>query len=494
MLEEDREWEVLMDKFKKSIKENKVAYFDSIELEMIIEGFLELWDFDHAKQALQRAITLFPRHEYFRILSIKYHLINMNIPQAKAELSEYEMDFEPSVDFYKEKVICAKMEGETKSSESETRISLLNKALKLDDSDAETHFLLANEYLSVADVKNAVYHAVRAMELDPETRFQAMEYSMLSEQTEQQGVALPFFKQMVDRFPLSKYCWQCYALSLAWNEQYDEALDANEYVLSIDPDTPDAYFNKGKIYFDRKDFPSAINALLHAYDLDKTDSTTLLSIACCYEMMELPDKAIEYYNRVKLLYPTNVNANLGIVSQLCEKGNFNEARIFIELQLHSENVSPELIFRAIDVLLDENISMSEEEDNEECMEEIDIKREVENYEIIENYLKIAFQNSNDQDRFLSQFAQFCCYSGRSAIGTKLFKVLTTDEKLNTFRKPLWNYSYAGLLLTSGDLHQGLYYLEQALCSEPEEIGILISVNHDLLQLEEVRTLIERYGN
>ncbi|MDR1113251.1 MAG: tetratricopeptide repeat protein [Bacteroidales bacterium] len=491
MLKEDREQKVLMDKFKKSIKEDKVTYFDSVELEMIIEGFLEIEDFDYLEKALHKAITLFPKHEYFRILSIKFHLINMNIHQAKAELAEYEWDFGPSVEFYKEKVICAKMEGEAKSGET-NRISLLNKALKLDNSDAETHFMLVSEYLSVADVNNAVDHAVRVMELDPETRFQVQEYSLLCEQTEQYEVALRFFKQMVDRFPLSKDCWQGYALALAWNEQYDEALDANEYVLSIDPDTPDAYFNKGKIYFDRQDFPAAINALLHAYDLDKTDSNVLLNIACCYELMELPDKAVEYYNRVKLLYPANVKANLGIINQLCEEGKFNEARTFMEHQLHSGDVAPELIFRAVDVLLDENMPMPEDEDNEEHVEEMDIEREEENYEMIGDYLKIALYSSNDRERFLSQFAQFCCYSGRSRIGTKLFEALMTDDKLNTFQNPLWNYVYAGLLLTSGLLDQGLHYLEQALCAEPHEIGLLISINHELLHIEEVRALIERY--
>ncbi|MDR1346632.1 MAG: hypothetical protein LBK03_08035 [Bacteroidales bacterium] len=491
MLEEDREQKELMDKFKKSIKEDKVTYFDSIELEMIIEGFLEIEDFDYLEKALHKAIALFPKHEYFRILSIKFHVINMNISQAKVELAEYELDFGPSVEFYKEKVICAKIEEGAKSGEM-NRILLLNKALELNDSDAETHFMLVNEYLALADVNNAVFHAVRVMELEPENRFQVLEYSQQCEQTEQYEVALHFFKQMVDRFPLSKDCWQYYALALEWNEQYDEALDANEYVLSIDPDTPGAYINKGKIYFDREDYPSAINALLHAYDLDKTDSSVLLNIACCYKLMELPDKAAEYYNKVKLLYPANLKANLGIINQLCENGNFNEARTFVEHQLHSGNVSPELIFRAVDVLLDENMPMSEDEDSEEYMVEMDIEREEESYKMIENYLKIALYNSNNRERFLLQFVQFCCCSGRSRIGTKLFEVLMTDEELNTVQYPVWDYGYAGLLLTSDDLYHGLQYLEQALCANPDRITILISINHELLYMEEVRTLIERY--
>jgi tetratricopeptide (TPR) repeat protein len=487
---EDKEYEALMDKFKISINEGRELYFDSAEMEIIIEGFMETWDFDYAKKAIEKALKLFPKYEYFRILSIKYHLINMNIPQAKSELSLYENVFEPSVDYYKEKVICAKIEDEAQSSGSRNRISLLNKALKLDDTDAETHFLLANEYLIIGEADKAAYYAIKAMELDPENNLQTLEYSLLCEHTEQHDLAMRFFKLMVNRFPLSKECWQFYALALAWNKRYDEALDANECVLSIDPDTPDAYFNQGKIYYDNHDFPNAINSLLHAYDLDKTDNSALLSIAYCYELMEQPDKATEYYNRVKLLYPDNVDANLGIINRLCEKGQFKEAQTFLERQLHSGSVSPELIFRAIDLLLDED--MPAPETDEERTEEMDIKREEENYELIEKYVRKALLGSKDAEEFLSQFAQFCCYSGRSKIGAKLLTAMLVDNTCNTFNRAFWDYCYAGVLLTANDLHNGFRYLEQALCADPEEIGLLISINHELLKLEGVRTLIERY--
>jgi tetratricopeptide (TPR) repeat protein len=487
---EDREYEALMDKFKKSMEEGNELYFDSTEMEIIIEGLMETWDFDYAKKAIEKALAFFPKQEYFRILSIKYHLINMNIPQAKSELCLYESDFEPSVDYYKEKVICAKIEDGAKSSGSKNRISLLNKALKLDDKDNETHFLLASEYLIVGDADKAAFYAIRAMELVPDNNLQIIEYSMLCEQMEQYELAMHFFKLMVNRFPLSKECWQFYALALAWNKQYDEALDANECVLSINPDTPDAYFNQGKIYYEKHDFPNAIKSLLHAYDLDKTDSSALLSIAYCYELMEQPDKATEYYNRIKLLYPDNVDANLGIINRLCEKGQFKEARTFLEHQLNSGKVSPELIFRAIDLLLDKDLPLPETD--EERTEEMDIKREEENYELIEKYIRKALLGSKDAEEFLSQFAQFCCYSGRSKIGAILLTSMLADNTFQTFNRAFWDYCYAGVLLTADDLHNGLRYLEHALCAEPEEIGLLISINHELLKLEGVRTLIERY--
>ena len=488
---EDREYEILMDRFKKSMQEGKNLYFDSTEMEIIIEGLLEAWEFDYAKKAIENALKFFPKHEYFRILSIKYHLINMNIPQAKSELYLYENDFEPSADYYKEKVICDKIEDEAKSSGSEKRIALLNKALKLNDCDSEIHFLLGSEYLINGDADRAAFYAIRAMELEF-NYYEILEYSLQCEHTEQYDLAIRFFKLMVDRFPLSKECWQFYALALSWKERYDEALDANECVLSIAPDTPEAYFNQGKIYYDKRDFPNAIKALLHAYDLDKTDSSALLSIAYCYELMEQPDKATEYYNRVKLLYPDNVDANLGIINRLCEKGQYNEARTFLEHQLHSDNISPELIFRAIDLLLDENMPNREHETDDERTEKMDIEHEEENYELIEKYIRKAFHNNKDAEEFLSQFSQFCCYSGRSKIGAKLLTSMVVDETYLAFDHTFWNYCYATVLLTADDLYNGLYYLEQALCAEPEEIGLFISINHELLRLEGVRTLIERY--
>jgi len=488
---EDKECEILIERFKKSMEAGDALYFDSTEMEIIIEGLMEAWDFDYAKKAIEKALVCFPKYEYFRILSIKYHLINMNIPQAKSELDLYEREFVPSVDYYKEKVICAKIEDNGKISGSKNRIFLLKKALRLDDNDSETHFLLANEYLILGDADTAALYAIRAIELDQDNSMQMLEYSLLCEETEQYDLALRFFKLMVDRFSLLKECWQYYAVALAWNKKYEEALDANESVLSIDPNTPEAYLNQGTIYFDREDYPNAIKALLHAYDLDKTNSSLLLCIANCYEMMEQPDKATVYYNRIKLLYPDDVDANLGIINGLCEKGQYKEARTFLKHQLHSDNVSPELIFRAIDLLLDEN-SITQEDAEEERTEDMDIEREEKNYELIEKYIREAFFYNKKQEDFLFRLAQFCCYSGRSKVGAKLLTTMMKDDVFHTFNPAFLHYCYAGVLLTAEDIHNGLIYLEQALCAEPEEIGLLISINHELLKLEEVRTLIERY--
>ena len=73
------------------------------------------------------------------------------------------------------------------------------------------------------------------------------------------------------------------------------ALSFYDKIISIDSNSTDAYFNKGLVYANQKNYDEAIKCFEKVTELTPEYPYAYYSLAMAYELKNMPQKAIEYY-------------------------------------------------------------------------------------------------------------------------------------------------------------------------------------------------------
>jgi len=75
-----------------------------------------------------------------------------------------------------------------------------------------------------------------------------------------------------------------------------KAIGFYDKIITIDKDCTDAYFNKGLVYANQKNYDDAITCFEKVIELSPEYPYAYYSLALTYELKNMPDKAIEYYH------------------------------------------------------------------------------------------------------------------------------------------------------------------------------------------------------
>lgn len=452
--------EELVEKFKRMINEGDSYFFDSEEIEIIIEELMQQFDFTIANEAIEYGIRTFPTDYYFRILKVKKLILEFELEDAEKELQIIEDSFPPSSEFYLEKVMLARMIGK-----EENALDLLQKALVLDPDDPEIHFSMAYELIKKKDINAAIEHVKLAMSEDEFFDEQLFTFSFLFEENQQYEDSLTFFSALTELFPLSKSTWFGLALAYSSLNDFEKSIEANEYVLSIDEDTPTAYYNIGNCYFELKDYEQARDYYLHANFLDEDDYMSLTGVGDCCSAQEKYEEAMDYYHRVLELNPNHLNAIMGILSILKTLGKLDEGYLFIEKAFSLNPQSFELLFSVLPFY-----------GNEE--------------QIIQ--LKSLFHSTLNQitnkEDFFHYFTLYCASNGLYDLGIEVLSEYIDDDELTS----ILPYYMAALYYLNNQIDEGNRHLKLSLLINYEGYKEFLTLDPLLESFSEIQELIELY--
>lgn len=105
-------------------------------------------------------------------------------------------------------------------------------------------------------------------------------------------------------------------LQLAQQEQYTEARNSFDRVLSIDPKHGEAYYNRGVTYSLETDYHHALEDFMRAESYGFLSESLLLHTAVAYEKTGSPDKAQQIYDRIVHEYPYCAPAHFNLATML----------------------------------------------------------------------------------------------------------------------------------------------------------------------------------
>ena len=465
---ENFEYSDLVKDFINYIDNNQVRYFDSEEMEIIIEDLMDTFKFQYLSLAIDHAIAQFPNESIFRFFKVKKFILEFQMENAEKELEDIERSFPPSADLYIEKAFLSNM---TNKKTGQT-IKWLNKALALEPNDPDIHFLMGHEYVRRNDIQRALEHVTLALKNDPIFGENLFTYSYLFEELNKPEEAIKFFTLLTESFPLIGAAWFGLGFILSWNGRFEEAIDAYNFALTCDGDIPSAHFNMANAYYELKDYDKALHHYFEAYNIENDDFQALTNIADCYVIQGWFDESLEYYYKAYDINPTHNEAILGIVNALSELGKISEARTFVKnaFDKHPQNI--DLLFSIAACFVDE-----------------------EDAKLLFVLAELTLKHLENYDHFFYFVTQFCIYNEMYIIGLKVLEEYIDSKFVkDKIDRSLIHYYLAALYFLNEEVGRGCEHLCEALLINYDWHKNFMEFSPLLETYPEILKLIELYKN
>ncbi len=461
---EDDDIRELAHQFKHDLETGRQSFFGRDDYEDIIHYFFDMMMMDYAEQAIQRAVAAYPEDTYLQLLHVKYHSMMMDFNAAQKKLDFVERNLEPIPDLYVEKVLVYQALNQPVDA-----ISILNKALAMDERYPEAHMLLAEEYLADQNVDKAVEHAMRAIQIDPTfvDDLGAINIDFLYPKFQQNGLLVKFFRRMTEEYPMYPSLWSGLGLAYMNSSAFDRAIEAFQFQMSLDDADFIVHINIADAYFSKKDYENAVQHYLIANE--KTDMPSLdLYIGRCYFYMGDYDTAMSFFILAQNREEMFNMATDDIVRTFKVQGKFDEARAFLR-NLVKEN--PQNMVAVEDLLPLLNPNRDSEEIKDLCF--------------------MAFHNEDYPTySFLHNFVAYCCDNEGYDLGIEICSEYMDDPDLHS----TFLYSLAALYLKKGHVQRACEYLEQALVEDPDSAySDFEEIDPGFVDVPDVSILLERYA-
>lgn len=453
----------LITEFRESVDAHKTIFYDVDEFEIIIEELINVFDFDYLEIALRRSIELYPHLSSFRLYKVKLHILKFELDIAEEELDKIGNEFEPSPEYYMERVYLCNI-----LNRKEDCIKLLKKALKLAPHEPDIHFLLGFEYLKIKKFKEALDHATEAIRKDHTFEEQLSIYSFVFEEESLYKEALHFYSVLTEEFPFAGAAWFGLGLSYSWLDKFEDSIEAYQMALTCDDEIGTAFFNIGNSYFELKNFDSAIENYLQAHYLDQTDFHSLSNIGDCHILLGNTETALDYYHKTLEINPNHNEAIIGIANILQKNNKEDEARFFIERAFTNSPQDLELLFQSLAYYSDD-----------------------EQADTIINLIDLTLMQLEDYTDFFKYLSFFCASNEFYEIGFVVFDYYA--QSLNNELLPqLMPYYNAAFCFLSDNIELGKTKLADALLHDFENHTEFLEISPILETFDEVQTLIQLY--
>jgi len=462
----DSENSALVEDFINSIDNNLSHYFDSMEMEIIIEELMRDFDFQYLGLAIEYAITQFPNESQFRIYRVKKYILEFQMEMAEKELDEIERTFPPTADMYIEKVFLSNMTNK----KSNQTIKWLNKALVLEPNDPDIHFLIGHEYVRKSDILTAVKYASLALQTDDTIGDNLFTYSYLFEELDKPLEAIEFFTILTEEFPFIGATWFGLGFTLSWNNRFEEAIDAYNFALTCDGDIAAAHFNMANAYFELKNYDKALYHYFEAYNIDNEDFQALTSIGDCYAVQKWHEESLEYYYKALEKNPIYNEAILGIVNALTELGKVDEARAFVFNAFEKTPQNIELLFTVVTFFESERDA-----------------------DFIYKLAELTLNHLDSNDHYFFFITQFCIYNKMYDVGGCILEEFLYSKYVSEDVRAKMYYYLAALSFLDGNAVKGSNYLSDALLLNYDMHNNFMELSPELKIHPEVLKLIEQYS-
>lgn len=454
---------LLVTNFKESVDAHVTKFYDAEEYEIIIEELINVFDFDYLDIAIDRAIELYSVNVSFRLYKVKAHILKFELDLAEEELLRIELEFEPTPEFYMEKVYLSNI-----LNKNEDNIKLLRKALQIAPNEPDIHFLLGFEFLKKRMFSESLDHVRFALSKDPTFEEQLSIYSFLFEEEKWYDKALEFYTALTEAFPFAGATWFGLGLSYSWLDRYEDSIEAYKLALTCDSEIATANFNIGNSYFELKQYKQAIEYYKLAHEIDPNDFHSLSNIADCYTLTDNIVKALEYYRKTLDLNPNHNEAIMGIAHILQKENKADEARVFIEKAFANTPQDMDLLFQSL-------IFYSEDEQ----------------FDTLTKLINLTLNQLDDFEDFFKYLAHFCVTNEFFEVGYFLFAYYNLD--LSDETKPeMMGYYLAAFCFMTNRIEEGKSVLSDALLMNYDMHSEFLSLSPVLETYDDVLSLIQQY--
>jgi tetratricopeptide (TPR) repeat protein len=250
---------------------------------------------------------------------------------------------------------------------------IFQQIIKLDDDAAVAHFELSEIYELKRDAPNAVFHARKAVDIDPENEWYILNLAEAYKKTNHLELAQNVYTDLNKKFPgNSSYLFSLAEIYL-YQGKLKESLPIYNEIESLMGISEELSLHKNKIFIELNQNDSAVAEMQKLIEFNPREVKYYGIIAEIYENLGENEKAIANYNKILEIEPDNGFVHISLYEYYKYRGQKDKAREELKLAFQSPRVPVE---NKVEILSEYFINS---ERNEE------LKKEA--YELLETTIK-----------------------------------------------------------------------------------------------------------
>lgn len=353
-MEFDPEIQALIERFENNISQGIVQYYDTDELENIIDCYLANSQYDKARIALDYAYRLHSNSEKIKCIEAKLYLLQEKYSDAIAileSMTNLESDY-----------IAILAESYIHTFKFQKAKSLFNKYLTVCNPRE-----LAIIFTDIASLFNMYKQSKIALEfidnglaLFPDDNNLLVEKAIALEEQELYPEAETTLNKILELNPYQHEIWGLLGSILFRQNKISDALNAYNYALAINPNDQQAKVQRAHCLFNLGQYANALETYKEYADENPNDDMVLSFLAETYENLNQWDLALPIYQRVLEL---NEELPVGWIGCACCLHNMNEIMAAYELIDKAEAKFPDsldiIYYRA---LIERDIAFDKKDD------------------------------------------------------------------------------------------------------------------------------------
>lgn len=326
--------------------EQREEYFDSDEMEYILDFYMETGDVVMLEETLKYSEKLFPDLPSIQLRKAQLCGALGRLDEAMKILKDLENAEPDNCDVLFTMAVMYSQLGE-----HELSIYYYNKASEDGNDLGLIYENMSMEYQYLGDFEQALKYSKMALKKKPGNEDSlvsiSLSYKMLGKDEEH----VEFLKEYVQENPYIEMVWFHLGLAYIGVEMYDKALQSLDYALAINDKMPLAYIAKANAYERMERYSDAVSVLNEMLSFAEGKEAIFAMIGKNYFKMKNYEVAAVYFKKSTQIDPCFVDAWIQVANCYLEMNDRNSALEYLSRGLEKNPKSQDMIIEAARVYM-----------------------------------------------------------------------------------------------------------------------------------------------
>lgn len=328
-------------KFESMLSEHREQYFDSDELEHIIDFYMETNDIIMLEESLKYSEKLFPGKSSIQLRKAQLYGAIGRVDEAMAMLGELERTEPNNSDvMFTLAIVCSQ------TGEHEKAIYYYKKSLDDGTDLGIVYENISMEYQYLGDYEQAIIYSKRALKENPKNDDSILSISLCYKMLGRTEENVEFLKNYVQEHPYSEMGWFHLGLAYVAIELYEKGLQAFDYALAINEKSSLVHLAKANAYTMMEKYSEAISVLVEMLSFSEGKEVLFAMIGSNYFKMKNYEIAAIYFKKAAYADPSFVDSWVQIANCYLELDDRNSALEYLDRGLEKNPKSQDMLIEA----------------------------------------------------------------------------------------------------------------------------------------------------
>ncbi len=309
-----------LEKFEKMIQEDCPVYFDLSDIEEIIIYYFHEANYNMAEKAIDLANQIFPKSINISILSSEILLQQSKETEAYNLINDcLDLNSENCDLIFQKAKILNKLKKYNDSNNILSKLSKIKETIFLVDD------LMLRNFMNLDEYSKSIKVAKKLISQFPEDKKYMDKLISCYRLSKMENKAIKFLNKFLAKYPYNQNAWFEIGKLYFDKKMIKESIASHEFSIICDETFSPSYVELGKIHEYNLDFNKAIYYYEILRSLDSVTSFSLYRLSFCYEKIGAYDESIKHLNEIISKDPLYEKAWISIAKHYLRENNHDKA-------------------------------------------------------------------------------------------------------------------------------------------------------------------------